>query len=187
MFPLDKGHRWTYEVTTTLENNVVEHDTQVITTHGPEAIEGGNAYRRHSDSGVDYWLRSDETGIYRVASKSDVDAEPKPDQPARYVLKLPLATGTTWQASTTAYLLRRRNEFPPEIRHTHPSVPMAYSIDAVGQTLATRAGSFKDCVRVKGLSTLKLFADPVIGLERPAADHAGVVLPRCGPGAAGAP
>lgn len=163
LFPLEAGHRWVYELTTEQENNVVEHETRVLSSLGRESIEGGSAWRRHSDDGVDYWLRSDETGVYRVASKSDLDPEPKPDTPPRYVLKLPLAVGTTWQASTTAYLLRRRQEFPPEIRHTHPAVPMTYSIDALNQTLATRAGSFQGCVRVKGEAKLRLFADPVQG------------------------
>lgn len=163
LFPLDAGHSWTYATTTEFENNTVEHETQVFTTEGSESIEGGSAYRRHGDAGVDYWLRSDDSGIYRVASKSDVDAEPKLDRPARYVLKAPLAAGTTWQASTTAYLLRRRQEFPPEIRHTHPAIPMTYRIDAVGQSINTRAGHFDGCLTVSGRATLKLFADPVAG------------------------
>jgi hypothetical protein len=163
LFPLDKGHRWTFETTTTYENNVTERETQVFTSLGRDNLESGSAWRRHGDSGVDYWLRSDATGIYRVASKSDIEAAPQPDKPVRYVLKMPLAVGTSWQASTTAYLLRRTQEFPPEIRHTHPAVPMTYSIDALDQALSTRAGQFKGCVRVKGQSTLKLFADPVVG------------------------
>ena len=163
LFPLDAGHRWVYDVTTELENNVVEHETLSFSSHGNEALADGAAFRRHGDSGVDYWLRSDDTGIYRVASKSDLDAEPQLDKPVRYVLKMPLAVGTSWQAPTTAYLLRRRQEFPPEIRHTHPGVPMTYVIDAVGQAVQTRVGSFSGCTRVKGTAVLKLFADPVVG------------------------
>lgn len=164
LFPLEAGHAWTYDTTTEFENaSSVDHDTQVFTTHGSESIDGSAAFRRHGNAGVDYWLRSDDSGIYRVASKSDVDAEPKLDQPVRYVLKMPLAVGTTWQASTTAYLLRRNQEFPPEIRHTHPAIPMTYSIDAIGQSLDTRAGHFDGCVKVVGRATLKLFADPVSG------------------------
>ena len=44
------------------------------------ALESGSAWHRRSDTGLDYWLRADATGIYRVAAKSDVDAEPKPDR-----------------------------------------------------------------------------------------------------------
>jgi hypothetical protein len=87
------------------------------------------------------------------------EADPAP----RYVLRQPIAVGTQWQAPTTAYLLRRRQEFPPEIRHTHPPVPMAYTIEALGQGVDTPAGHFDGCVRVEGRAQMRLFADPVQG------------------------
>lgn len=162
-FPLEAGHRWTYDVKTEWENNVVEHEPLVLSSHGSETIDGGAAFRRRSDSGVEYWLRSDDTGVYRVASKSDLDAEPKPDAAPRYVLKAPLAVGSQWQATTTAYLLQRRADFPRELRHSHPSIPMNYTIEAVGEALDTRAGRFADCLRVKGTAVVRVYADPVIG------------------------
>ena len=163
LFPLAAGHRWTYEVRSEWENNTQERETRVITTLGAESLEDGRAFRRRSDSGVDYWLRSDETGIYRVATKTDLQEAPTPDKPPRYVLKAPLVVGTAWPASTTSYLLRRRQEFPPEIRHSHPNIPMNYAIEAVGEAVQVPAGAFKDCVRVKGTASLRLFADPVVG------------------------
>jgi hypothetical protein len=163
LFPLDAGHRWAYEIKTGAEGGNPSTDTLTISTRGEDSIEGGRAWRRRADSGVDYWLRSDASGIYRVASKSDLDAEPKPDAQPRYVLKTPIVPGTTWRADTTAYLLKRRAEFPPEIRHTHAGVQMTYTIDAVGLKIDTRAGSFSDCTVVKGKATMKLFVDPVAG------------------------
>jgi hypothetical protein len=162
-FPLEPGHRWTYDVKSEFENQTVTHETLTLSTLGREPIDGGDAWRRRSDSGVDYWLRSDETGIYRVASKSDLDAEPRTDAVKRYVLKAPLRAGTGWQATTTAYLLQRRQEFPREIRHTHPAVPMTYTIEASGEKVETRAGRFERCLRVRGHASLRLFADPVVG------------------------
>jgi hypothetical protein len=163
LFPLAKGHRWAYDITTEWENNVVEHEPRVIETLGSDSLASGRAWRRRSDSGIEYWLRSDASGIYRVASKSELDEAPLPDKEPRFVLKAPVAVGTTWRATTTAYLLRRRQEFPPEIRHSHPAVPMNYTIEALGEKVATRAGSFEQCVRVKGVAALRLFADPVVG------------------------
>jgi len=163
LFPLEAGHRWVYDVKTEREDNSVEHETRAISALGSESLEDGKAFRRRSDSGVDWWVRADETGIYRVASKSDLDAEPQPDKERRYVLKAPLAAGTSWQASTTSYLLQRRQEFPREIRHTHPVIPMSYTIEAVGEAVQTRAGRFDRCLRVKGTAVLVLFADPVSG------------------------
>ncbi|MBI5717710.1 MAG: hypothetical protein HZC37_08490 [Burkholderiales bacterium] len=165
-FPLAAGHRWEYDQRIEWENHVVEHETLVLSTEGRESapgLDGGPAWRRRSASGVDYWLRSDETGTYRVAMKSDLEAQARPDPARRYVLKAPFAVGTQWQATTTAYLLRRRQEFPREIRHTHPAVPMAYVIEAVGEHVATRAGRFDECLRVRGEAKLRLFADPVQG------------------------
>lgn len=162
-FPLDAGHRWDYEITTERENNTVERDKRVMRTLGADAIDGGPAWRRRADNGADYWLRADDSGIWRVAAKTDLDAEPVPDKTRRYVLKTPLAVGTEWQAQTTAYVLERRQEFPREIRHSHAPVAMTYTIEATGESVDTRAGRFADCVRVKGKAVMRLFADPVVG------------------------
>ncbi len=162
-FPLAAGHRWTYDLATTWENDVVEHEVRVIETLGRESLESGEAWRRRSDSGVDYWIRSDASGIYRVATKNDLLEAPEADKEPRFVLKAPVAVGTSWRSTTTAYLLQRRQEFPREIRHGHPAVPMNYTIEALGEKVQVRAGAFENCVRVKGVAALRLFADPVVG------------------------
>jgi len=165
-FPLDAGHRWTYRVTTRGDaSDPGTRESLTLRTLGAESHPalGAAAWRRRSDSGIDYWLRADDTGIYRVATKSDVDAEPRPDQPPRFVLKAPYGVGTQWQSNTTAYLLMRSNDFPREIRHTHPSVPMRYVIDAVNESVDTPAGHFDHCLRVQGTASVRLYADPASG------------------------
>ena len=163
LFPLEAGHRWTYAVRTEFENQLVERETLTLSTLGRETLDGHAAWRRRSDSGVDYWLRRDASGIYRVASKSDLDADPKPDPQPRYVLKMPLAVGTQWRAGTTPYLLRRRQEFPRELRHSHPDVPMLYTIDALAQRVDTAAARFDGCLRVRGEARVRVFADAASG------------------------
>lgn len=163
LFPLRAGHRWTYELRSEWENQTSERETRVLETLPPEPLDGAPAYRRHSDSGVDYWLRSDASGVYRVASQSELDAEPRPDKEPRYVLKRPFVVGTSWRAGTTAYLLQRREEFPREIRHSHPDLPMTYTIAALDQAVAVRAGRYAGCLRVEGVAAVRLFADPVAG------------------------
>ena len=165
-FPLEAGHHWQYELRSEWENNTSEREPLALATLGEESLGAdGKAWRRRSDGGTDYWLRADQTGIFRVASKHDLEAEPQIDKPARYVLKMPLVVGTSWQAPTTTYLLRRNADFPPEIRHTHKPVQMTYRIEALGQKLSTRAGSFDDCIKVAGSALIKLFADPVVGFR----------------------
>ena len=169
LFPLAAGHHWTYRVTTRGDDdsvdNVGERESLTLRTLGPETVPalGAPAWRRRSDSGIDYWLRADESGIYRIASKSDLDAEPQPDKAPRFVLKAPYTIGTQWEVTTTAYLLVRRNEFPREIRHAHPSVPMLYTIAAVDEAVETPAGHFAHCLRVQGTASVRVYADPASG------------------------
>ncbi len=162
-FPLDSGHRWEYDVRTEWDNNTVEHEPRIITTEGKADLDSGPAWRRRSADGVDWYLRADATGTYRVAVKNDLTEEPTADTQPRYVLKAPVVAGTSWQHSTTAYLLRRRADFPPEIRHSHPAVVMVYTIEATADAVAVRAGSYQGCVRVRGVAAVRLFADPVAG------------------------
>ena len=166
LFPLEEGRRWTYRLSSEWENDTRERETVVLSNLGRDsALESGSAWHRRSDTGLDYWLRADATGIYRVAAKSDVDAEPKPDPAPRFVLKAPIAVGPSWQTTTTTYLMRRNSEFPPEIRHAHPSVPVVWTIEALDDRVEVPAGRFEQCVRVKGLALLRLFADPVNGFK----------------------
>jgi hypothetical protein len=164
LFPLESGHRWSYELRTEWEDQRVERETRRFETLGrDDSLPDGTAFVRRSDAGMDYWLRADDSGVYRVASRSMVQAEAQPDEARRYVLKAPLAVGTSWSAPTIAYLLQRRQGFPAEVRHSAPPVPMSYVIEATGEKLETRAGRFEGCLRVQGKASLKLFADPVAG------------------------
>jgi hypothetical protein len=162
-FPLDAGHVWTYRVTVENDSAVLDRDTLTLRALGRDELADGPAWHRASDSGVHYWLRSDDSGIYRIATRSDLDAEPKVDASRRYVLKAPYTVGTSWQAHTTAYLLARRAEFPREIRHTHPSIPMNYTIEATQQTVNAAGQRHEGCLRVRGSAQVRLYADPVVG------------------------
>lgn len=161
LFPLGDGHVWRYRLTTTIDDvaDAPRHETLTLSTRGAENFDGHPAWRRHSDSGIDYWLRSDDTGIYRVASKGPLDVEPTGDNPPRYVLRKPYAVGTQWEVLTTTYVLQRKNEVPREIRHTQKPFPMVYRIEAIDQKVETAAGRYEGCVRVAGKAQIRLYVD----------------------------
>ena len=165
-FPQEVGRRWGYDQTGGWESNTVEHAPLVRHALGEQSLaSGGKAWQRRSDSGVDDWLPADASGIYRVASQTDTEAGPAPDATPRDVPKLPLAMGSTWQAPTTPCLLRRNAEFPPELRHSHKPAPMTHRIEALDEAVTTRAGAFKDCIRVQGQALRKICTDPVNGIR----------------------
>lgn len=163
LFPLKAGHRWTYSQHIDHPDGRTEASWLVMSTLPPEDFEGRETFRRHSEDGVDYWLRRDETGIYRVASQHELDQEPTKDGVPRYVLKEPLQIGTEWQAATVPYLLERRQGFPTEVRHEGKRVLMRYVIDALEQSVAVPAGRFEGCLTVRGQAVVRLFADGGVG------------------------
>ena len=160
LFPLAEGRQWTYRVSTTIDEVTgTERATLVLANRGEDRIDGAVSWRRRSDSGIEYWLRTDPTGIYRIASRSPLDREPLPDKPRRYVLKKPYAVGTEWESPTTAYVLSRKNETPHELRHVYKDLPMHYRIESLGEKVRTAAGDFDGCVRVAGKASIRLYDD----------------------------
>ena len=165
LFPLAAGAEWTYSVVTTRDKNPAETEQLTLRSLGRDDLDSQATWRRRSEGGADYWLRQDETGIYRVASKSDAQRDPQPDASRRYVLRKPYAVGTQWRADTTAYLLRRGQTGERDVRYSHPGVQMDYAIDALEQSVQTPAGRFEHCLRVKGTALLPLFVNPVAGAQ----------------------
>jgi hypothetical protein len=139
LFPLAEGRRWDYAVTITGEDTkqAPKRERMTFYNRGAEDIKGETAWRRRSETGTDYWLRSDVTGIYRVASKTDLQYDAQPDAERRYVLKQPVAVGTMWDAETTVYV----------------------RVHALGEKVSTPAGNFEGCVHVVGHASLKVFVD----------------------------
>ena len=107
-------------------------------------------------------MRSDATGIYRIASRNPLEREPQLDAPRRYVLQKPYAVGTEWEAPTTAYVLARKNEVPREVRYVHKSFPMHYRIEALAEKVQTPAGKFEGCLRVAGRAEIRLYVEALL-------------------------
>lgn len=164
-FPLESGRHWVYAETITRDDGRQSQRTLRLDNLGRDTLEGLAAWHRRSDDGMHYWLRSDDSGVYRVASRFETEAFYTPDRPPRYVLRQPLRAGTEWQADTVPYLLERTQGFPRELRHSHPALPMHYRIEAGDEGVDTAAGRFEHCLRVRGTAALRLYADPVTGWQ----------------------
>jgi hypothetical protein len=160
MFPLTEGRQWQYHSVTKFDDAAdAAHEDVVLTARGSEQIGEQTAWRRRSDSGVDYWLRFDDSGTFRVASKTDVDRDPKIDPALRYVLRKPYVVGTQWVVPTSAFVLEKPNEFRRQFRSIYKPFPMTYRIEAVGEAVETKAGKFDACLKVSGVASIRLYVD----------------------------
>ena len=163
-FPLRAGDVTRYAVT---YSGDVAHDSEMwaLRTQGPVSYQGEELMLRHHSQGVAYLFKVDAQGVRRVAQQTDLDREPQPDMPQRWVLKAPYQVGTEWTTPTVPYLLQRKNEYPRELKNTHKTL-MTWRIEEVQASVTTAQGQkFSPCLKVVGLGHLNLYTDPVNGFS----------------------
>ena len=161
-FPLRVGDEQTMSVSYQMdeprepEEWVMRVDEPVVFQDQPVAV-------RHHSAGVSYYLKVDDQGVRRIATRTDIDSEPTADAEPMWVLKAPYAVGTEWTTATVPYLLQRRNEHPRDLKYTH-KVQMTWRIEAVDDVVTLADGSeHRPCLRVVGQARLNLYTDPVNG------------------------
>lgn len=161
-FPLRVGDEQTMSVSYQMdeprdpEQWVMRVDEPVVFQDQPVAV-------RHHSAGVSYYLKVDDQGVRRIATRTDIDSEPTADAEPMWVLKAPYAVGTEWTTATVPYLLQRRNEHPRDLKYTH-KVQMTWRIEAVDDVVTLADGSeHRPCLRVVGQARLNLYTDPVNG------------------------
>ena len=160
MFPLAEGRVWKYHTTISYtKDSELVHEDMALRSLGVETYGDSTVWRRRSDLGVDYWLKADDSGVYRVASKTDASREPMADSQPRYVLRKPYVVGTEWMNTTALYVLDRPTEYRREFRKSHSSMPMTYKITALDEKVKTPAGNFESCIKVQGSASIKLYID----------------------------
>lgn len=162
-FPLQPGQRQDFVVRYDTDD---DQDDEAITLQvlRRERLDEREVAVRRLSSGIEYYLVEDEQGIRRVATRADIDRDPTPDAEPRWVLKQPYQVGTEWTTPTVPYLIKRRNEYPRELKYSH-SAPMTWRIEAVDEVVQTAQGRFSPCLRVEGKAKVNLYTDGVNGFN----------------------
>lgn len=121
----------------------------------------GQQYKvRRTSNGTDYYLREDETGIFRYGKRTIVENKPRMDKLPRMVLPLPIPDkiGRSWSELTQSYTLHRilPNYEPPNknIAYFH----MTYSVVGLDEEVSVPAGRFKHCLLIEGQAQIDQFA-----------------------------
>lgn len=163
-FPLRAGDEQALAVSYRMDEPR-EPEQWVMRVDPPTTFQEQPVAVRHHSAGVRYYLRIDETGVRRVATRTDIDNEPTADAEPVWVLKAPYQVGTEWTTPTVPYLIQRRNEYPRDLKYSH-KVPMTWRIEAVDDRVQLADGSeHRPCLRVVGQARLNLYTDPVNGFH----------------------
>jgi hypothetical protein len=159
-FPLAEGHQWTYRVQTQTDgDSAAKLGERRIENRGTDVIAGVTVRNRRTEQGLDYWVGSDPTGVFRIAHRVPPDTEIRTDNPQRYVLRGPIAVGTRWETPTTLFLLATKHEVQSDAERTSAAVMMRYQIAAIDQEIVTPAGRFDRCITVEGEAEVRLWVE----------------------------
>lgn len=169
-FPLENDWRWQYRVTEDLIDQQNER-TFVIENRGLAEFQWpdndpGPVYIRRTSDGTDYYFSRDETGIHRIARRTLVEYQPRFDSTPRMVLPVTPDpdSGFQWHLETRPYALRpgRMMAIPDP---GEQAFTLAYEVLDDQAVVRVPAGEFRHCLKVKGLNTINIYADPRTGYE----------------------
>jgi hypothetical protein len=181
LFPLNEGWRWTYRMITETGAGISDErftvENRGRTAYTPTQMAPG----RHNSLGNHYYFINDATGVYRIGVRSEIETVVRPDEEPlrRFVLKMPIAQGTTWQSLTKPFLLRHSFNWPNELKYGKP-IAMTFEIESTDQTITVPAGRFEHCVVVAGHVVMNLFLDPVTGWNQVPIDQKEWYCPNAG-------
>ncbi len=177
LFPLAQGMSWTYriEISYDAPEPYVDKSTITMTNLGRVDLNGEETWRRRSDYGNDYWLKIDDKGVHRIASRTPNDKVAVLDRAPRTVLPAKLSKEEKWTTTTAPYFLKRRNEWPQEFKYVDRfrDLTMTYAVEATDQKVSTPAGDYAGCVLIKGVTPLHIWHEremtykeaPMVSLE----------------------
>lgn len=146
-YPLGEGRTWKYQVSVKKEFGTVGVTLTVVNLASrelkgkkvtPQRVQGQGP--AGSYTGFEY-IAEDENGVYSFAVQGPDDVEPKTTSAPDYSLKKPVKVGNAWD--TTLDLGGGR------------SVPAKAAIASIEEVVDVPAGTFKDCVRVRIVGTVK--------------------------------
>ncbi len=166
-FPLPVGATWEYDVTSDI-NNIITHDTYVLSVDRTVDTDAGEVLVRRVEVpgsiGIEYWLRKEKDRIVRIAQRIDADEQAKLDRNPQVILKLPVTVGASWMVPTELFVIAPKYEMGMGTTKM-PKVLLTYTVEAIDETVAVPAGTFKSCARVTGIGNFALYVDAVQGFR----------------------
>jgi len=168
-FPLQEGVTWHYRVTEDLIDDYIERDFS-ITNLGDANLDGDYAnepvFQRRTSEGTDYFILSDDSGVYRIAKRTLIEFEPRyePLEVRVFPNSADLDLGRVWSSTTRAYALHSVATFAVE-DPGGKNIEMEYEVTALDARVTVPAGDFENCVEVTGSAVFPLYADPRLGYQ----------------------
>lgn len=140
-YPLEAGLAWHYRVTLTQGREVTPTTADVVNLP-PTNVLGRTGVPQQSemfDQSLLRYLAQDERGIFEFAQQqAGGGVTPVGNGTPNFILRVPLANGTTWPSTWQSTRAGRPMSFPT-----------VKAIAATDETVMVPAGTFSDCIHLK--------------------------------------
>jgi hypothetical protein len=140
-YPLEKGRRWTYDVTTEPVEEGDEPVALVVTSLGQEDLAGRRVSREKIDvAGETHYLfvAADEKGFYRYATQSAGEKSPAIEDQRDDFLAAPLEVGRSWRGKSA----------PTFLDVADVAVDIVSTVVSTSATIRVPAGEFTGCLEI---------------------------------------
>ncbi|NIM13265.1 MAG: hypothetical protein GTO45_14225 [Candidatus Aminicenantes bacterium] len=146
-YPLKEGKTWEYQMS--LSSLLGAGGTQkvIVTNFAQRKMKDKIVTPQKIDMlGLSsfVFVSKDSEGIFEFATQIPGSIEPKIKPLPNYFLKYPIKVGTTWNYETQTILLQKNF-----------SINLKCSIESINEVITVPAGTFKGCVKVKGVGSRK--------------------------------
>lgn len=150
-FPLGSAWTWQYRITFDIKNIGKERTAMVVANRPSLTVENQKVFPRMYQDGHRYYYVAQDDGILLVADRAS-GGQTKEADAEQYVLKYPLAPGTSWPVGSQTYLLRRQLFSPTAVIMVPITAPIevTYTIELKVDVVRVPAGTFRDCLRIHG-------------------------------------
>ncbi|MBT5751247.1 MAG: hypothetical protein HOI33_00900 [Rhodospirillaceae bacterium] len=143
-FPFNENMVWGYRITILGHIINLEDHRSYITNFA--VVDSGDdpALIRMRHDGELFFYGETDKGLRLIGQGKNAT----PPTSLAYVFAYPAAEGTTWNRKEKTFLLERR--FRVQQVPVSVEIDMAYRIEATNDTVSVPAGTFTDCVRIRG-------------------------------------
>ncbi len=154
-FPLTPGWSWSYRVSSEIRNVGKDRSHTFVIDHRALTVDGQKVTPRMYQDGHVFYYAAGDDGVLLVAD-GGVGTQARAAQPDQYVLKYPLDIGTVWPVWSETRLLRRQVFSPNAVNMVPVITPIeiTYTIEGKGDVVKVPAGTFLDCIRLRGTGTV---------------------------------
>jgi hypothetical protein len=160
-FPLGEGLYYQYGVTV---NTVFleKKSKYVIRTLAPRDLDGRRVYPRAINNDLVYFYSDAQDGVHRVATRRTEGTETIIDDAQKRILPRPLRVGAAWDQETITGVLETVVDPFRRIYRLELPVTMHYTVESLSETVQVPAGTYYDCLKVRGVGATEHKGDPAI-------------------------